>query len=227
MEGFRAASCCEQRTYPDLCGPSATPAPGSANTPRFPRETSRSGAERVARDRRHRDQPLAAGTAHQMQEKRFDTVFSVVRQSDPGEAMFPDESLEEASSSLAAGSFDISCRLANRRRMSEAGNTELCGQVLDEAFIFVRVRSAKTMVQMGDRKVVPEFPQNQEEGRGICSTGNADQDAVPRCEHLMPGNGFTNLADEGNHGLIIACGKCRRTDSNRRPKDYETFALTT
>ena len=36
----------------------------------------------LSRYRRHRHQPLAAGTAHEVQQKRFDTVFAVVRQGD-------------------------------------------------------------------------------------------------------------------------------------------------
>ena len=43
----------------------------------------------------------------------------------------------------------------------------------------------------------------------------------------VPGDRFADFADEGDHWPIIAWRECRRTDSNRRPKDYETFALTT
>ena len=35
-----------------------------------------------SRDRRHRNQAFASGAAHQIQKKRFDTIFAVVRQSD-------------------------------------------------------------------------------------------------------------------------------------------------
>ena len=81
---------------------------------------------RVTRDRRHGDQPFPARTPHEMKQKRFDAIFLVVSQSDLGVSMLPDESAEEVLPRLAACNFDIAGSIANRLRMCEAGNIELC-----------------------------------------------------------------------------------------------------
>ena len=80
---------------------------------------------------------------------------------------------------------------------------------------------------MSDCKSVAQFVESKQKSGRVRPPGNAGKDSILQCKHAVPGDCFANLADEGKHGPIIAWGECRRTDSNRRPKDYETFALTT
>ena len=69
---------------------------------------------------------------------------------------------------------------------------------------------------------MPQFLQDQNQTYRIRPAGHAGEHAIARIEHFVFSNGPADLKRKfGEHGE-----KCRRADSNRRPKDYETFALT-
>ena len=79
------------------------------------------------------------------------------------------------------------------------------------------------MIDVRHRNVVSELFQNQEQAYGIRPAGHACEHTIVRNQHVVAGNGVADLERKlGDHRK-----KCRRADSNRRPKDYETFALTT
>src|SRR5215470_1963422 len=134
--------------------------------------------------------------------------------------MFLEDFVEELLPRIAAGGFNVSSR--EECSSVKVFQSELLREFCGERLVFVGCWSTQTVVQMRDRDFISEFLQGKRHTDGVRAAGYSGQNAVVRNKHVVFVDGLADLCDK-----FRKHGKCRRADSNRRPKDYETFALTT
>ena len=144
--------------------------------------------------------------------------------------------------------------MSRHRWTPPQSDAEAFGEIAAELLV-PRRRAAKTMVQVSEGNdaealLLREFLEQERQGDGIRSAGEADQQSGAARAEPVPTDGSANLLNQvmtsppsqrcfgeqpsvnplpralAELAVASESSWCRRADSNRRPRAYETRALT-
>ena len=85
-------------------------------------------------------------------------------------------------------------------------------QIRYKSFIFVGVRAPESVMEMGYGKGIAELLQCQQQGCGIRTSRNSDEDAIRSTQHLIARKGLPNMLAERRHARDYRTGQTEGTE---------------